>query len=44
MKTKLNLIQTCLLAGVLLELPAIVQAQFTSTTNHAFNRKTRLEN
>lgn len=34
MKTKQNLIQTCLLAA-LLALPAVVQAQFNYTTTNA---------
>src|SRR5712671_6575229 len=34
MQTKRNLIQICLLGGVLLALPAVVQAQFTFTTNN----------
>jgi hypothetical protein len=33
MKTKLNLAQICLIAAVLLPLPAVVQAQFNFTTN-----------
>jgi hypothetical protein len=34
MKTKQNLIQTCLLAALLLVLPAVVQAQFNYTTTN----------
>jgi len=33
MKTERNLIQLCLLGALLLALPAVVQAQFTYTTN-----------